>query len=168
MTTIRDLKIEILKQEIELVHQKINHFDDLRHRTKQMAVTLWLAAVGVGITAKLQLVLILAAFVPLPFWVFESFYHAYQEGFSARLGAIRTFIQDGRFTVRGQVEVSLEECLDSTDFGAFPVPDYYGGRTLPRKTHKERTSVLRNFFKIKMVLFYLPLVVTALLLILAF
>jgi len=161
---IRDLKIEILKQEIELVNQKINHFDDLRHRTKQMAVTLWLAAVGVGLTANLQVVLFLAAFVPFPFWIFESIYHAYQEGWSARWWAIQAFIQTGRYTLRGDKDVSLEECLNSTDFGPFPVPDYYGGHTLPMKAHRERTSVLHNFFKIKMVLFYLPLMIIALLL----
>ena len=159
--TIRDLKVEILKQEIEILNQKINHFDDLRHRTKQMALTSWLAAVGVGLSARLHAILFLAAFVPLPFWVIESFYHAYQEGWNARFWSIRKFIQTGRYTVQDNEQVRLEECLSSEDFGAFPVPDYYARNTLSREAHRRKTSKLRNFAKRKMVLFYLPLVAIA-------
>ncbi len=49
-----DFKAEILKQEIDIVQHKINHFDNLRHRTKQMAITLWLAAVGFGISKNAE------------------------------------------------------------------------------------------------------------------
>ncbi|ODS34974.1 MAG: hypothetical protein A7316_10925 [Candidatus Altiarchaeales archaeon WOR_SM1_86-2] len=161
---IKELKIDILKQEIEIVQQKINHFDDLRHRTKQMAVTLWLAAVGVGLTINLQLLLIIAAFVPFPFWVFESVYHKYQEGWSARSTAIQSFIRTGKYKVRGVKDVSLEECLNSPDFGEFPVPDHYAKNTLSKKDHRKRTNVLCNFVKIKKVIFYFPLVIIALLL----
>jgi hypothetical protein len=164
--TIGQFKLEILKQEIEIVHEKINHFDNLRHQTRQMAVTLWLAAVGVGLTAKQPLILYLAAFVPLPLWYFESIYHAYQEGYSSRARAVRAFLQTGRYAVQGHEEVSLEECFNAPDFGAFPVPDYFGGRTVPKEEHRKGTSVLRNFVKIKMVLFYLPLVLAALLFVL--
>lgn len=43
------LRTDILKQEIDLVSDKINHFDNLRHRTKQMAATLWATAAGAAI-----------------------------------------------------------------------------------------------------------------------
>lgn len=164
--TVREFKIEIIKQEIDLVNQKINHFDNLRHGTKQMAITLWLAAMGVGLTAKIEAVILLAAFVPLPFWFFEAIYHAYQEGFASRFWAIRNFIRTGQFMSPDGIKVDLTENSDSIDFGAFPVPDYYGNLTLAPEAHKKRTNVLRNFLKIKMVLFYLPLCVAALLLVL--
>jgi hypothetical protein len=168
MTIVKEFKVEILKQEIEIVADKVNHFDNLRHQTKQMAITLWLAAVGVGVTAKLPVILTLAAFIPFPFWVFDSIYHAYQEMFAARWVAIMTFIQTGQYRVRGKEEVHLEKCLKSNDFGAFPVPDYGGDNTLPEKEYKKATSIIRNFFKIKMFLFYLPLMITSAILALFF
>ena len=45
-----DFKADILKQEIDLLVRKVNHFDDLRYRTKRMAATLWIAAVGAALT----------------------------------------------------------------------------------------------------------------------
>ena len=162
-TTLMDFKIEILKQEIEIINEKVNHFDNLRHQTKQMAIALSLAAIGAGITARLPQVLILAALVPLPFWALESVYHVYQEGWYARFQSIRTFIRDGQFDVRGKGKVLLEDCLIAANFGEFPVPDFYGNRTLSPEVHKQKTSVLRNFIKVKMVLFYLPISVASLL-----
>lgn len=53
-----------------------------------MAITLWLAATGVGISSHSEFILLIAVFVPFPFWIFESVYHRYQEGYSARLRAI--------------------------------------------------------------------------------
>jgi hypothetical protein len=156
--TVKDLRIDILKQEIELIQEKINHFDDLRHRTKQLAITLWAAAVGVGATTGLDPVLYLAAFIPFPFWFLDSTYHRYEEGYYARLKAIRTFIQSGRFIVCGQQEVSLAESLESDDFGNFPVPDFYGKLTIEREQHKRITHPLLNFIKVKTLIFYIPLV----------
>jgi hypothetical protein len=54
-STMIDFKIDILKQEIEIISEKVNHFDNLRHQTKQMAITLWLAAVGVGIAENIDI-----------------------------------------------------------------------------------------------------------------
>ena len=71
ISTMKELRLDVLKQEIELVQAKINHFDDLRHRTKQLAVTLWAASIGVGAT-NIDVVLFLAAFIPLPFWFMDS------------------------------------------------------------------------------------------------
>ena len=149
-----DLKIEILKQEIEIVIQRVNHFDDLRHRTQQMAVTLWLAAIGVAITSKSQALIWLASIVPLPFWYFDASYHRYQEGYISRWRAIKDFIQTGKYNVRGDKVALLEESQNGINFGEFPVPDYYGGKTLPSKQHQKETSLFRNLFKNKTWLFY--------------
>jgi hypothetical protein len=57
-----DFKVDIPKQEIDLLARKIDHFDDLRQRTKQMAATLWVAAVGTAL-ARLSEPLLLACVV---------------------------------------------------------------------------------------------------------
>ena len=162
--TIKDLKLDILKQEIDLINAKINHFDDLRHRTKQMAMTLWLAAVGVSLSTKLDILLWLAAFVPLPFWYLETVYHAYQEGFVLRWSAIRRFIRDGKHECADGTIAQLVDCMNDDHFGSFPVPDDYGRRSVEKTRHDRATSVLRNLVKTRPMLFYLLLVGAAIVL----
>jgi hypothetical protein len=176
--TIKDLKLDILKQEIDLINTKINHFDDLRHRTKQMAMTLWLAALGVGLTAKLAILLWLAAFVPVLFWYIETVYHAYQEGYILRSSSIRRFIRTGEYEDENGTNVTLADCMNDDSFGSFPVPDDYGRHTVHKKDqengrhkkvqehqeHRRVTSVSRNLVKRKPMLFYLSLVGAAIIL----
>jgi hypothetical protein len=152
---VHGFKAELLKQEIDLVMQKINHFDNLRHHTKQMAVTLWAAIIGVGLTGKTPLLLILfAVVVPIPFWYLDARYHAYQEGYSLRRSAIEAFLND-RLLSPG---ISSD---DDTETISSPIPDYYGNDTpLVKKEHKGRTRVARNAFTKRMLIFYLPICVT--------
>jgi len=164
MANLFDFKVETLKQEIEILNQRVNHFDHLRYQTKQMAITLMVAALGLGVVAKSPPVLILAALVPFPFWFLESVYHAYQEGFHARLRAVRDFIRDDEYVVQytnPKTTVKIKSCFIAGDFGAFPVPDFYGIKTFDPEERKKNTSVWQNFKKTRMVVFYLPLVATA-------
>jgi hypothetical protein len=161
-TTVSDLKVDLLKHEIQILSQKINHFDNLRHRTKQMALTLSVAILGVGLKfgvtdVNLRWILLIAIFVPVSFWLLESFYHAYQEGYIKRFWAITIFIRDGKYKVRGEKLVSLTEWINDDSFQSFPMPDYYAFRTISQKEHEESTSVPRNFLKPKMVVFYAPI-----------
>ncbi|MBI3695872.1 MAG: hypothetical protein HY238_13660 [Acidobacteria bacterium] len=159
-------RADILKQEIEYLHHRLDHFDDLRHRTKQMAATLCAAAIGAGltITTARPLLFLLAAAVALPFWYRDAVYHAYQEGFHARLRAVRNFIRDGSYaSPNGQV-ATLEGTLGGTEQGIFPLPDYYGTKTLHEQEHKRLTNRWRNATTWNMTLFYAPLCVAPLLL----
>ena len=160
--TLGDFKKEILKQEIEILQQKINHFDVLRYRSRQMAIALWLATIGFGLSQYQNWIVILAILVPIPFWYIESIYHANQEGFIGRFWAIGIFIRDGKFDVQGKGDVELATCFSDQNFGGFPVADYYGNKTIEQENQKKRVSIRRNFFKLKMVIFYLPLSVIAL------
>ena len=163
-----DFKADILKQELELLERRISNFDDLRHRTKQMTLTLWLAAVGVSLTIPSRLLLWLAVLVPVPFWYFDARYNAFQKGFSRRFWAIRAFIRDEKFTAPDGTFTTLTECLTGNGFKIFPVPDYYGNKTFKKKEHTKETSVFRNAITRRMLTFYLPLVLGALLLFLIF
>lgn len=138
---VDDIKPDILKQEITLVMEKINHFDDLRHRTRQMALTLWVVVVGTGLTLNSVTLLLFGVLVPVPLWYIEATYHAYQEGFASRFWAIQAFLNGRR---------SEEQ--------PFPIPDYYGNRgSISKEKHKELTSIRHNTFKRKMLIFYVPL-----------
>jgi hypothetical protein len=166
MTEIRDFKLDILKQEINNEVSIIGHFDDLRHRTKQMGITLWVAAVGFGLSQNPSWVLYLAAFIPFPFWILDTFYSAYQQGFLERFWAINVFIREGKYNIESQATVNLADCLKDDGFGEFPVPDYYGIKTVGEKVLKSETSMVRHFFDWRMALFYLPQVIAALLFVL--
>ena len=159
-----EFKADILKQEIDLLDRRVQHLDDLRHRTKQMAATLWIAAVGTALTLASKPLLWLALFVPVPFWYFDAQYNAYQEGFWRRWWAIRRFIRDGTYTVpAGQPR--LDDLLSDSTQCVFPVPDYYGEKTFEEAVHNEHVSLRRNAFTPKMRIFYGGLVVVSLVLI---
>lgn len=124
-----------LEIELQLVFDKINHFDDLRHRTLQLSIAISVAAVGTGFTVKSSAMLFLAALVPLPFWYQEARYHSHQEGFSLRWIAIERYLS-GRWT----------------NERPFPIPDFYGSRT--SSVHETRTSLRRNVLRPRAVAIY--------------
>ena len=162
-----DFKADILKQEIDLLDRRVQHFDDLRHRTKQMAATLWVATVGTALTLAKQPLLWLALFVPVPFWYFDAQYNAYQEGFWRRWWAIREFIRDGTFGVpAGQAR--LDDLFSNCSRCVFPVPDFYGEKTFEKAAHEKHVSLKRNAFTRKMRFFYGTLLVATVVLIVLF
>lgn len=162
-----DFKADIIKQEIDLLVKKVNHFDDPRYRTKRMAATLWIAAIGAALTLPSYPLLWLALGVPLPFWYFDACYNGCQAGFERRFWAIRDFIQDGKFKLPNGRKPTLDDFLTAGS-NEFPVPDYYGNETFDTKLHEWHTSKIRNAFTLKMVLFYGSLTVVASLLLLVF
>jgi len=162
-----NFKADILKQEIDLLAKKVDHFDDLRYRTKQMAATLWLAAVGTALTLPSQPLLWLALFIPVPFWYYDAQYNAYQAGFWKRWWAVRTFIRDGTFRVPAGV-ARLDDLFSNSSECVFPIPDYYGNMTFDEADLKKQTSLIRNAFTKKMLLFYGVFVVASIVLIVFF
>jgi len=109
----------------------------------------------------MHLLLLLSVFLPLPFWVIESSYRKYHKGWQARLRAIRDFIRDGKYKVKGQEPQAiladfLTDVYDTHDFGGktFPVFDYWGTETLEPEKHKRETDFLRNFFARRNLLLY--------------
>ena len=152
-----EFKIEVLKQEVELLVQRIRGFDDLRHRTKQMAATFWLAVIGAGLTIPSEPLLWLSLVVSMPFWFLDGSYNAYQCGFNRRFWAICHFVRDEKFADPEGNETSLEDCLAKDGFAIFPAPDYYGNKTFDKKRHSDQTNILRNAFTMKMLAFYASL-----------
>jgi len=162
-----NFKADILKQEIDLLAKKVDHFDDLRYRTKQMVATLWIAAVGAALTLRSQPLLWLALFIPAPFWYYDAQYNAYQTGFSKRWWAVRKFIRDGTFRVPAG-EARLDDLFSNCSQCAFPIPDFYGEKTFDEADHKKQTSLISNAFTKKMLLFYGVFVVASIALIVFF
>ncbi len=144
-------KKELLKQEVDLVMQKEEHFDGLRHRTRQMAVTLWTAIIGIGLAGQMPPLLILfAVAVLLPFWYLDARYHQLTEGHVLRRLAIEAYLNNRSSPWNTQSPVTEEL--------TFPVPDYWGKHTPSVKDeHKKRTRMKRCLFTGRMLWLYGPL-----------
>ncbi|MCG8345885.1 MAG: hypothetical protein MI685_12115 [Chlorobiales bacterium] len=145
-------RAEVLKQEIELVFQKIQHFDDLRQRTKNLTLTLWSGAVGAALAFEMPSLLFLSAVVPLPFWYFEANYHAYQEGFASRLNCIEVYLRTGKW-LRSRRKGGPKS-ISPTAEKPFPIPDYWGNQTLEKAEHRHETNRWRNAVKWKTLIFF--------------
>ena len=95
-------RIEILKKDMDICSTKVNHFDNLRLRTRQTGIALWTAVLGFGLKEDVSGLFALAVMLPISFWILDGRYRRYQRGWSLRLRAIRVFIRDGQYNVRGQ------------------------------------------------------------------
>jgi hypothetical protein len=159
---LSDFKIDMLKQEIDLINTKINHFDTIRLRLKQIAIVLWTATVGFALKDKVDLLFFISIFLPFPFWFIDTTYRKYYEGWHHRLLAIKEFLSKGKYLVQGEEEVSLEAFINGTEGGSFPLFDYWAQITIPEKEHVRITKFARNFFYRTSTLVYLPLVIISL------
>ncbi|MCK4760610.1 MAG: hypothetical protein KAW12_00325 [Candidatus Aminicenantes bacterium] len=122
---LNEFRIEILKQEIEVINQKINHYDNLRLKTKQMAIFLWVAVIGFGFKngspSDNWLLFLLAAIIPLPFWYIEASFRRYYKGWSDRFKAIRLFLVTGEYEIADGTKATLKEFLDAAKDSNFPL-----------------------------------------------
>ncbi len=154
---------EFLKQEVEVISTKVNHLDDLRHRTQSMAIALWTASVGVVYTGKVDPnFLFVASVIPIPFWFLDGTYHRYQEGFTLRRRVIEAFLANHwrKFILDlYKRRKKRPGRLLITRPSNIPVPDYHGNDLRQTRPAYDRlTNFHRNLFTIKMLIFYLPLV----------
>jgi len=159
-----EFRIDITKKEIDILNSKINHFDNLRLKTKQMAIILWTASVGYGLKENLHILFFISTLLPIPFWLMETSYRRYYKGFHLRLWAIRNFFRNGKFKVREEVEVTLEQFLKDKDCN-FPLFDFWANDTIDSWWFNKETSFYKNFFNRNLILVYGPMVIISIILI---
>ena len=159
---LNEFRIDILKQEIEVINQKINHFDILRLRTKQMAIFLWVAVIGFGLKTDSPsdngLLFFLSIFVPIPFWYLEASFRRYYKGWSERFKAIRLFFIDGEYKIADGTKPTLKDFLDSDKDSNFPLSDYWAEKTVKDEVYQNAKSLRRSFFNHKILWVYFPMV----------
>ncbi len=163
---VNELRVDILKKEIDVISQKINHFDDLRLKTRQMCIAVWVAVVGFGLKDSnlphSVFLFFLASLIPLPFWYIESTYRRRYKGWSERFKAIRKFIRDGEFELPGGKIVKYIDFIDSKNTNTnFPLFDYWAQETIDKKIRKEKTALLRSLLNPKIFWIYFSMVMIA-------
>ena len=109
-----------------------------------MAIVLWTAAVGFGLKENMGLLCALGALVPSPFWIIDAWYRQRERALMLRFKAIRDFLRDGRYMVKGENEATLQQFLDAEETSLFPVPDNWGSKTIPPKTLEVSCGLRHN------------------------
>lgn len=160
---LNEFRIDILKQEIELINQKMNHFDNMRLKTKQMAIFLWVAVIGFGLKSDVSsgngsLFFLFTAFIPVSFWYLEASFRRYYKGWSERFKAIKEFIRDGKYKIKGGTIVTLDDFLALGKDSIFPLSDYWAKETVEEKVYQNAKSLRRSLFNHKIIWVYFPMV----------
>ncbi len=162
----REFRIDLLKKEIDMINQKVNHFDNLRQKTKQMGILLWTATIGYGLKENIQVLFYISALLPLPFWLMETSFRRYYRGFYARFRAIAEFIRNGNYNLKG-TEVTLAQFLSEDENSDFPIFDYWGIETIPSEKHRKETGFLNSFIDRNLLLVYGPMMLISIVLIIS-
>lgn len=153
-----DFKKELLKDEINVIHSKINTYNDLSFKIKGWAVTIWSGFIAYGTQNKDYLVILASLPALITFWTLDAYFKQYQRRSMFRMGRIEKFFDSK------QEDYSLKSAFEKEDFGSFPVPDPIGNRTKEicadyRKIYLKKTNYWRCFFRVPNVsVFYLILI----------
>lgn len=135
-------KIEITRDEVKLLSDKVNHLDNLRFRARQMAALLTLGIVSIGASREIYWLFIVAAITPLPFWITEAYYRSYQQICICRLKEIEAFLQ---------IVLQKQPSKGKESFDII-IPDAFGV-----SSNQKKIGFHLSFFRTTMILFYVSL-----------
>ncbi|MBB2145756.1 hypothetical protein GM921_09680 [Pedobacter sp. LMG 31464] len=111
-TNIFEFKLELLKKELDTIHQSIARLDEASMKIKNWAILIWAGSISIVLGSnetELRKVLLFVAVIPLLFWLVEGKCRRRQRHFIFRSQEISTFINSSQFT----------EVFKSEDFGSF-------------------------------------------------
>ena len=116
---------ELLVKEIEYIHSRIAHYDELSFKIKGWAITLWLGIVAFGAKEGLALVVLASVPATMMFWIVDAYFKQYQRRSMLRMGVIESFLNStGFFQDKG-----LRAAFRSGETGNFPIQDPIGNQT---------------------------------------
>lgn len=130
-------RLEFLKLEYTHLQSHLEHLENAEWKVRQLSITLWLAALGVGLglegTIKNAVyILIISVFIPFLFLYIDARIGRWHSSHKARLRAIEAFVSSDEYTLPGtKAKTSFAEfCLASDKSTLFPVLDFNGKKTL--------------------------------------
>ena len=128
-------KLTILKHETTLLNVKINNITSNLWKIRQVEVTLWLAAVGVGSGAILAnnqsniTILLLSVLIPIWFFIADARYNVWYRRFRLREIEIQRFLSSREyFLPASKSKISFDDCLKNRSI-TFPIFDMSGEQT---------------------------------------
>jgi hypothetical protein len=149
-------QLELLRDEIDEIQNKIAAYDDLSFKIKGWALTLWIGMLGYAINQRSPFLTLVLVPVLIAFWFLDAHFKSYQQRSMARMGHIERFINE---SIKGPVG-SLAEAFEKCSFGSFVVPDPIGRQTCKvdegfKRHYKRKTSFRRNMWIRNIRLLYL-------------
>ena len=151
---------DLLVKEIEYIHSRIAHYDELSFKIKGWAITLWSGIVAFGAKEGLALVVLASVPATITFWIVDAYFKQYQRRSMLRMGVIESFLDSkGFFEDKG-----LRAAFTSREVGNFPIHDPIGSQTRRLnqqfdERYRSRTSLWKCFTVPNVFYFYLiPLV----------
>ena len=155
---IAQARFKILLQEIELAAGKQDHCEDLRWKTRQLAVIVWLATFGLAIKEDLAYLCLLSSVLPLPFWYLDAKYLHFYRTLGFRLGAIQKIVRDGKFEIENGEVTRFKDFLKGGIKGNYTVPDYLAIKTINENIFCSRNKFHNSFFHKHNILLYSPMI----------
>jgi hypothetical protein len=157
-----EFQCDLLVREIEHVHVRIAHYDELSFKIRGWAITLWAGIVAFGAKEGLPVVILASVPVTLTFWIVDALFKLYQRRSMVRLGTIDDFLNSARtFESTG-----LRSAFEHRDFGDFPIHDPNARRSREidssaARRYRQRAGFWRSFLNPNVLIFYLIPLVTA-------
>jgi uncharacterized membrane protein len=139
MVTQIDVRYDLLKAELSLTQGQMDKYDQLSMTTKNWAITLWVALMGLAFQSKQYQVALIGALIPLIFWFFDGYNKTYRTDYKNR---------------RDEVQLALR-----TLFSGKSLPKDFRAPDLP--THNEK-NVFRNMLLLHVGLPYFILIIVSL------
>lgn len=148
---------DLLKNEIEYIHSKIETYDDLSFKIKGWAVTIWSVVVAYGAQNKNSLVILSSLPALITFWILDAYFKQYQRHSRFRMGRIEKFLDSK------EEDNTLISAFKMRNFGDFPIHDPMGNRTrnlspVNEKKYLERTNYWDCFRVPNILYFFLILI----------
>lgn len=158
---VLDKKLELLKIEITILNDRINHIVGYLWKVRQISLTLWLASLGVGFGAlsndnKHNLnILILSTLVPLLFSYMDARLTRWYFRFKMRDAQIQSFLSQSEYVLPStQIKMSFAKSLENQNL-IFPVYDLTGIQTFGDDNYyRWNTKVVRAFIAATPLAFY--------------
>lgn len=95
-------RLDLLKTEMGLIQQVFNKYDDMIFKSRNWFVTLWMATIGLGITARVNLVILFASGLAILYWFLEGMIrHQYWYKYVIRYRTMRDELNKNPSNVEG-------------------------------------------------------------------
>ncbi len=131
-------QFELLKIEVQLLQGVFDKYDDMIFRSRNWFATLWMATLGIGFSAHMPRMMLLAAALAVLYWILEGLMrHQYWYKYVVRYRAIRE---------------QLNESPDVVNLSVYDLTHHYG---MPKPSERERFR--RSFGKLEPIVLYATL-----------
>jgi hypothetical protein len=158
---LRQIKLELIKSELEAISSRKNNVVSNLWKIRQIAITLWLTILTVGLGGldksdgiRIE-ILLLSTILPLIFMILDSSESRWWYRYDMREHEIKLFINSEKYLFpKNGVELNFIDFLEDTKF-KFPLYDLSGFLTfLHQKEFKQLSGRLKVVLSSNSLLFY--------------